>query len=335
MEGCTEATARAFKSSLRRELATQQVFFDDVLLCATGISGVPGEEYFSVDDLLDFSNGDFEEQQQQEEDGSVEEEEEEDEKDSLSGSSSQDRTIDIDDNNSNSSSLCASQSFLTHELVEPVDAFAELEWVSQFVDDSSPSELSLLYPSYGGNRSEPELNKPVTMIKTPCCVPASVPSKARTKRTRPSGRVWSLGLPVLADSPVSSSSSYVWSPSPSPSPTHEWLSGGGGFDEPAVKKLKRKPAVQAGGGLFQRRCSHCQIQKTPQWRTGPLGPKTLCNACGVRFKSGRLFPEYRPACSPTFSRDVHSNSHRKVLEMRKKKELAGPEVGLTQMVQSF
>ncbi|KAK2665431.1 hypothetical protein Ddye_004005 [Dipteronia dyeriana] len=333
MEGCTETTARALKSSLRRELATQQVFLDDVLFCATGISGGPGEEYFSVDDLLDFSNGDFEEEEEEEEEEGSVEEEEEDEKDSLSGSSSQDRTIDIDDNNSNSSSLCASQPFLTHELVEPVDDFAELEWVSHFVDDSSPSELSLLYPSYVGNRSEPELNKPVTMIKTPCCFPSSVPSKARTKRARPAGRVWSLVLPVLADSPVSSSSSSRLSPSP----THEWLSGSGcgGFEEPAAKKLKRKPAVQTGGSLFQRRCSHCQIQKTPQWRTGPLGPKTLCNACGVRFKSGRLFPEYRPACSPTFSRDVHSNSHRKVLEMRKKKELTGPEVGLTQMVQSF
>ncbi|MCD9643523.1 GATA-binding factor 2 [Datura stramonium] len=42
-----------------------------------------------------------------------------------------------------------------------------------------------------------------------------------------------------------------------------------------------------------RRCTHCASEKTPQWRTGPLGPKTLCNACGVRYKSGRLVPEYR------------------------------------------
>ncbi|EFJ31776.1 hypothetical protein SELMODRAFT_69566, partial [Selaginella moellendorffii] len=66
-----------------------------------------------------------------------------------------------------------------------------------------------------------------------------------------------------------------------------------------------------------RKCSHCQTQKTPQWRAGPLGPKTLCNACGVRFKSGRLLPEYRPAGSPSFVSDKHSNSHRKVLEMRR------------------
>ncbi|XP_052191282.1 GATA transcription factor 1 [Diospyros lotus] len=72
-----------------------------------------------------------------------------------------------------------------------------------------------------------------------------------------------------------------------------------------------------------RRCYHCLAEKTPQWRTGPLGPKTLCNACGVRFKSGRLVPEYRPASSPTFSNLLHSNSHRKVVEMRRQKQLAG------------
>ncbi|XP_039119153.1 GATA transcription factor 12-like [Dioscorea cayenensis subsp. rotundata] len=65
-----------------------------------------------------------------------------------------------------------------------------------------------------------------------------------------------------------------------------------------------------------RRCSHCLSQRTPQWRAGPLGPKTLCNACGVRFKSGRLLPEYRPAKSPTFVSYKHSNSHKKVMEMR-------------------
>lgn len=65
-----------------------------------------------------------------------------------------------------------------------------------------------------------------------------------------------------------------------------------------------------------RRCSHCLSQRTPQWRAGPLGPKTLCNACGVRYKSGRLLPEYRPAKSPTFVSYLHSNSHKKVLEMR-------------------
>ncbi|KAL1212561.1 GATA transcription factor 8 [Cardamine amara subsp. amara] len=68
-----------------------------------------------------------------------------------------------------------------------------------------------------------------------------------------------------------------------------------------------------------RKCMHCEVTKTPQWRLGPMGPKTLCNACGVRYKSGRLFPEYRPAASPTFTPALHSNSHKKVAEMRSKR----------------
>ncbi|PNX97421.1 GATA transcription factor 11-like protein [Trifolium pratense] len=65
-----------------------------------------------------------------------------------------------------------------------------------------------------------------------------------------------------------------------------------------------------------RKCTHCEVTKTPQWREGPKGPKTLCNACGVRYRSGRLYPEYRPANSPTYVESVHSNCHKKVLEMR-------------------
>lgn len=29
-------------------------------------------------------------------------------------------------------------------------------------------------------------------------------------------------------------------------------------------------------------CTKCGATKTPQWREGPFGPKTLCNACGVK-----------------------------------------------------
>ncbi|MCD7462122.1 hypothetical protein HAX54_047823 [Datura stramonium] len=77
-----------------------------------------------------------------------------------------------------------------------------------------------------------------------------------------------------------------------------------------MTKVKRGATLVGGASI---------VDKTPQWRAGPTGPKTLCNACGVRYKSGRLLPEYRPANSPTFSADLHSNSHRKVLEMRKQR----------------
>ncbi|KAF8723009.1 hypothetical protein HU200_022155 [Digitaria exilis] len=68
-----------------------------------------------------------------------------------------------------------------------------------------------------------------------------------------------------------------------------------------------------------RRCRHCGTEKTPLWRDGPEGRHTLCNACGVRFRSGRLVPEYRPASSPTFSPGLHSNVHRQVVQLRRRR----------------
>lgn len=37
-------------------------------------------------------------------------------------------------------------------------------------------------------------------------------------------------------------------------------------------------------GIFNgvKCCTKCGATKTPQWREGPFGPKTLCNACGVK-----------------------------------------------------
>ncbi|XP_010470098.1 PREDICTED: putative GATA transcription factor 13 [Camelina sativa] len=92
------------------------------------------------------------------------------------------------------------------------------------------------------------------------------------------------------------------------------------------KKNKSRPAPSVSSPeLFNsdgtvRKCTHCETTRTPQWREGPCGRNTLCNACGVRFRSGRLVPEYRPASSPTFIPTVHSNSHRKIIEMKTKTE---------------
>ncbi|KAE9608113.1 hypothetical protein Lal_00003665 [Lupinus albus] len=36
-----------------------------------------------------------------------------------------------------------------------------------------------------------------------------------------------------------------------------------------------------------RVCSDCHTTKTPLWRSGPRGPKTLCNACGIRQRKAR------------------------------------------------
>ncbi|KAK8625053.1 hypothetical protein V6N13_089933 [Hibiscus sabdariffa] len=267
---------------------------------------VPNED-FSVDCFLDFNNGELEE-------GSVEE------KNSVSVSY-QERVAD-DDSNSNYSGFSLDSVF-TSELAVPDDDIAGLEWVSHFVDDSLP-ELPSPYPVFKQQTEDR------AFVKTPY-LSSPVPSKARSRRVKPAVPTWSVGslpIPESSSSTASSSSTRL-------------LLVNDFTEPPAAKKQKKKRVAVQGSGLpngnpFQRRCSHCQVQQTPQWRTGPLGAKTLCNACGVRYKSGRLFPEYRPACSPTFSGDMHSNSHRKVLEMRKKKGVVVMDsVELTRMVPSF
>nr|GMD58165.1 GATA transcription factor 5 [Ipomoea batatas] len=185
------------------------------------------------------------------------------------------------------------------ELSVPTDDLDNLEWLSHFVEESFSDEYSLTCPAGKLLPLPSEKNNHLSRSETPVQGKPSfispVQTKARTKRARTGVRVWPL------------------------------------IGKPLAKKPS-KPSMHSA--QQSRRCSHCGVQKTPQWRAGPLGAKTLCNACGVRFKSGRLLPEYRPACSPTFSRELHSNNHRKVLEMRRKKEAeTGP--GLGSPVQSF
>ncbi|EEE58271.1 hypothetical protein OsJ_09286 [Oryza sativa Japonica Group] len=85
---------------------------------------------------------------------------------------------------------------------------------------------------------------------------------------------------------------------------------GGGLD---LQRARRRKCGE------EKRCGHCQTTETPQWRVGPDGPSTLCNACGIRYRIDHLLPEYRPSTSPGFGSDGYSNRHRKVVKLREKK----------------
>jgi len=39
-----------------------------------------------------------------------------------------------------------------------------------------------------------------------------------------------------------------------------------------------------GSSPAHKSCSDCGITHTPLWRGGPNGPRTMCNACGIRWK---------------------------------------------------
>eukprot|EP00842_Homolaphlyctis_polyrhiza_P006495 jgi/Hompol1/6847/HPOL_001316-RA len=50
------------------------------------------------------------------------------------------------------------------------------------------------------------------------------------------------------------------------------------------KPRSSRPRVFHG----DRICEYCQATETPMWRRGPSGKSTLCNKCGVKWRSGRL-----------------------------------------------
>ncbi|CAL5048365.1 unnamed protein product [Urochloa decumbens] len=64
-----------------------------------------------------------------------------------------------------------------------------------------------------------------------------------------------------------------------------------------AKKPRRKAQAGYGDDMLGmsgqpnlgviRVCSDCNTTKTPLWRSGPCGPKSLCNACGIRQRKAR------------------------------------------------
>ncbi|KAG6500620.1 GATA transcription factor 9-like isoform X3 [Zingiber officinale] len=285
-----------------------------------------GGEQFVVEDLLDFSN---------EEAGWIiaAAGEEGAGSDATAGNSTDSSTVTAVDSYCNSSlsvrdhkdALCRNAVYasLSGDFFEPqYDAMAELtkleyEWAlsSDVVEDSFSSEDLHKLNLINGVNSTASSSSTTTTIAAAntfqdgqvSTFRPEVPGKARSKRSRVAPGNWSSRLLVLSPSEESA-----------PSPDSELIVP---FSTVSPKKVTKKKETSDGAAASDgRRCLHCQTDKTPQWRTGPMGPKTLCNACGVRFKSGRLVPEYRPASSPTFIVSQHSNSHRKVLELRRQKE---------------
>ncbi|KAI7753643.1 hypothetical protein M8C21_010161, partial [Ambrosia artemisiifolia] len=186
--------------------------------------------------------------------------------------------------------LCSLDDLLSGHSMEEGDV--NMEWLSIYVEDCLSSSgncmpLETTKPKSTTSNAQGTTTTTKSEVKlTNSMLKLVVPCKARSKRKR-SPSCWLAESELLLQNKC----------------TTPYSSGFG----------------QADGGSGQgqgRKCTHCLSQKTPQWRAGPRGPKTLCNACGVRYKSGRLLPEYRPAKSPTFVTHKHSNSHKKVLEMR-------------------
>ncbi|OZJ04987.1 hypothetical protein BZG36_01774 [Bifiguratus adelaidae] len=50
--------------------------------------------------------------------------------------------------------------------------------------------------------------------------------------------------------------------------------------------ISRQSTPADSGGI--KKCGYCGTRSTPMWRRGPHGAGTLCNACGVKWKQGKI-----------------------------------------------
>ncbi|XP_057963398.1 GATA transcription factor 16-like [Malania oleifera] len=51
--------------------------------------------------------------------------------------------------------------------------------------------------------------------------------------------------------------------------------------------VSQKESLSVDGKEREKCCADCKTTKTPLWRGGPAGPKSLCNACGIRYRKRR------------------------------------------------
>ncbi|KAF1002555.1 GATA transcription factor 15-like [Apium graveolens] len=59
-----------------------------------------------------------------------------------------------------------------------------------------------------------------------------------------------------------------------------------------AKNQLRNQDCETGGAekidvQIKKSCSDCKTTRTPLWRGGPSGPKSLCNACGIKYNKKR------------------------------------------------
>ncbi|KAI4303160.1 hypothetical protein MLD38_038822 [Melastoma candidum] len=63
-----------------------------------------------------------------------------------------------------------------------------------------------------------------------------------------------------------------------------WESPGGSSSEESHAPATAPDPTTADN---KKTCADCGTSKTPLWRSGPAGPKSLCNACGIRSRKKR------------------------------------------------
>ncbi|KAK2649576.1 hypothetical protein Ddye_017065 [Dipteronia dyeriana] len=51
-----------------------------------------------------------------------------------------------------------------------------------------------------------------------------------------------------------------------------------------MKNIKNSSPDNYVFSEVKKSCIDCHTTRTPLWRGGPAGPRSLCNACGIRYR---------------------------------------------------
>ena len=89
---------------------------------------------------------------------------------------------------------------------------------------------------------------------------------------------------ALAEQRVYDAQTYKATPSEADEDSQNFMDkmeGSGGFAGAEAKKRRGRAAPPG-------RCHSCNRAETPEWRRGPDGARTLCNACGLRKYSNKF-----------------------------------------------
>ncbi|CAL5098112.1 unnamed protein product [Urochloa decumbens] len=152
------------------------------------------------------------------------------------------------------------------------------------------------------------------------------PPESPVSDSSPDGPIWEPGsvpdVYLLRKKPPKQG--QIPPPPPAPAPEVYLLKKKKNKKKKATRSSKTSKKKPWRPRKSAKRCLHCGSSSTPQWREGPMGRSTLCNACGVRYRQGRLLPEYRPIASPTFEPSEHANRHSQVLQLHRQRKSQSP-----------
>ncbi|KAI7880788.1 uncharacterized protein EV154DRAFT_568422 [Mucor mucedo] len=90
--------------------------------------------------------------------------------------------------------------------------------------------------------------------------------------------------------------------------------------ESTSKRSLKRQRTSSNALPSKNQCHSCKSTETPEWRKGPLGPRTLCNACGLIWtklckqqeeddSSRRKFKNNSSTSSPVIVEDGISSSN--------------------------